>query len=112
MLVDHWIDIRGHFFPPALPEAQEEMSWQFGPSGFSVQMGTVQIMGDYAASAHCRAELGAVSNSRPKPEPSPPLQTAERTCSSRSAPRRDQRICCDLAAWCMDRLVVLRGRVT
>jgi hypothetical protein len=42
-------------------------------------------------------ELGAGSYSWPKPEPSAPLQTARWTWSSRSAPRRDQRICCDLA---------------
>ena len=35
--------------------------------------GTVQKMGDYAASAQCSPELGAGSNSWPKPNPSAPL---------------------------------------
>src|SRR3954454_16645164 len=36
-------------------------------------------------------------NCCPKPVPSVPLERAQRTLSSRSAPRRVQRICCDLA---------------
>ncbi len=35
--------------------------------------GTVQRLGVYAASAHCRPEPGDGSNSWPKPEPSAPL---------------------------------------
>jgi hypothetical protein len=35
--------------------------------------GTVQDLGDYAASAPCSPELGAGSNSWPKPDPSAPL---------------------------------------
>src|SRR3954465_3555697 len=44
------------------------------------------------------SEAGSTAwNSCPKLEPSLPLKPAQRTWSSRSAPRRDQRICCDLA---------------
>lgn len=38
----------------------------------------------------------SVSNRWPSPEPSLPLIMAQRTWSRRSAPRHDQRICCDL----------------
>jgi DNA replication protein DnaC len=42
------------------------------------------------------SEPGLVLKSWPKPEPSLPLRTAQRTWSRRSAPRRDHRICCAL----------------
>ena len=45
-----------------------------------------------------KSEVGSASasNSCPKPEPSLPLRTAQRTRGRRSAPRRDHRICWDL----------------
>src|SRR5687767_4933353 len=42
------------------------------------------------------SEPGFALKSCPKPEPSLPLRTAQRTWSRRSAPCRDHRICCDL----------------
>src|SRR4051812_30913213 len=42
------------------------------------------------------SDPGLALKSCPKPEPNLPLRTAQRTWSRRSAPRRDQRICCDL----------------
>src|SRR5215207_8859385 len=42
------------------------------------------------------SDPGLALKSCPKPEPNLPLRTAQRTWSRRSAPRRDQRMCCDL----------------
>src|SRR5690349_13384800 len=67
-------------------------------SGVAVRLGERRDFGGHAARA--RPEMGlasaSASNSWPGPEPSLPLMTAQRTWSRRSAPRRDQRICCAL----------------
>src|ERR1700738_3693725 len=52
--------------------------------------------GGQAAIAACGCISLAGWNFCPKPEPNVPLYIAQRTWSRRSAPRRDQRICCDL----------------
>ncbi|MBV8495539.1 MAG: recombinase family protein [Gammaproteobacteria bacterium] len=49
--------------------------------------------GGHAACARDGSELGVISKRRPSFVPNLPLYTAQRTCSSRSAPRRVHRIC-------------------
>lgn len=58
--------------------------------------GVSKMWGDQAASGNWWTVFGVGSNRLPRPDPSAPLWTAHRTCSSKSAPRRDQRICCCL----------------
>src|SRR5690349_7268543 len=60
------------------------------------ERGDRQELGGQAAMARSEAGSASVLNSWPSPEPSLPLTTAPRTWSRRSAPRRDQRICCSL----------------
>src|SRR5690349_553536 len=55
-----------------------------------------QDFGGQAAMAKLEARSASALNRWPSPEPSLPLMTAQRTWSRRSAPRRDQRICCAL----------------
>ena len=54
------------------------------------------MFGGQAAAAKVGWVSFAGANLCPKAEPKVPLYTAQRTCSRRSAPRRVQRICCDL----------------
>src|SRR3712207_6905076 len=56
-----------------------------------------RAIGGQAAMAKVGPELASAWNSCPNPEPNLPLRTAQRTWSRPLAPRRDQRICRDLA---------------
>ena len=61
----------------------------------STQSAEEPAIGGQAAMASSEAG-STIWNSCPKLDPNLPLKPAERTWSRRSAPRRDQRICCDL----------------
>ena len=60
-------------FSPLRSTAQAIRASLAASATTTVFTGTVQRLGDYAASAQCRPELGVGSNSWPKPEPSAPL---------------------------------------